>query len=98
MTQTFVGHFNCRHISSTEWVLRKDYEFQCVGDDSMWWSIAAVSATGLVFISLGVPAVFGIWMWRYRKEQDRRVRYEGKSPADAHRDFQRQFSYIAVRV
>jgi hypothetical protein len=97
MTQAFCNHFNCRQIAPNTWVLRRDYDYECWGDNSQWWFLAGASALGLLVISFGVPISFAVWMHRDWIEQMRLVRHEGKSQVLAHRDFRHKFSYILVR-
>jgi hypothetical protein len=96
MTQTFFSHFNCRRVAETQWVLRKDYEYECWGDHTAWWLMAVVSGLGLLTISFGIPTYVGASMWRSWRKEMRLVRHEGKSRAVAHDDFHQQYSYIAV--
>ena len=94
MTQTFFNHFNCRQLSEQISVLRKDYDFECAGGS--WLVLAVVSVLGLTAVSIGFPVGMAMWMRRRMTEELHKVKFEGKSPAVAHRDFRREFSFISV--
>ena len=96
MTQTFLGHFNCRDVSDQESVLQKDYDVQC-GAPS-WWIMAAVSIVGLAVVSIGFPVGMAVWMRAVMADEERKIRLEGKDRAAAYRDFNRKFSYISVSL
>jgi len=97
MTQTFIKHFSCRSLSAKLSVLEADYEAQCYPDElaSQWWILAAVSALGLVVVSLGVPIIMFLAM---RRDMGTRMRgvVLGKVPlAVAHRNHGRKFIYMS---
>ena len=96
MTQTYFGHFGCRQLSESVSVLRKDYDFECAG--SSWWILAIPSILGIIIVSVGFPLGMAIWMRHAMSIQMRKVRREGKSRAEAFRDFRRKFSYISVSM
>ena len=62
ITQTFFAHFNCRQLSDTFSVLDKDYRIECSG--TMWWTMAVVSALGILVISIGFPVGMFVWCVR----------------------------------
>ena len=95
MTQTFLNHFNCRIISEATSVLQKDYAVEC--SRPSWYGLAVVSVLGLVIVSVGFPVAMMVWMRKVMAEELRKVRHEGKTRAEAYRDFGRKFSYISVR-
>lgn len=96
MTQQFFGHFNCRRLSEYILVLHKDYETECWADNTTWWILAAMSAIGLLGVSLGIPIGMWLWMRSVMQEEVKNIHEKTKSRPRAFRDFRDKFSYITV--
>lgn len=96
MTQQYFGHFNCRRLSEYILVLHKDYETECWADKGTWWILAAMSAIGLLGISLGIPIGMWIWMRSVMQDEVKNIHEKTKSRPRAYRDFRDKFSYITV--
>ena len=79
MTATWLNHFNCRQLPDVE-VLKADYDIKCY-DDFTWWILAAISAAGLLLVSLGVPCGMLYVMWKdWNKEMQMAMNKQMQAP------------------